>query len=94
MLVFICSPYRGNVQRNVAYTISYCECEMALGNTPFAPHLIYPQITADDDTGIHHGLEVLARCDELHVWGDNVSAGMRIEIEYADTAGIPVRYME
>lgn len=94
MLVFVCSPYRGNKQRNVAYAISCCEYEMALGNTPFAPHLLYTRIVADDDTGINHGLEVLARCDELHVWGDKVSDGMKIEIEYADTAGIPIRYME
>ena len=41
------------------------------------------------EEGLAHGLEVLARCDELHYWGA-ISPGMRREIEYAESAGIPV----
>lgn len=94
MLVFVCSPYRGKIQKNIANAISYCEMEMAMGNTPFAPHCFFPQFTDDDALGIQHGLEILTRCDELHVWGKRVSEGMKIEIDAAEAAGIPVVYME
>mgnify|MGYP000846139385 FL=1 len=91
MFVFVCSPYGGN-PANIDRAIDYCLMEMALGNTPFAPHAFFTQML-DEDTGraegLAHGLEVLARCDELHYWGA-ISPGMRREIEYAESAGIPV----
>lgn len=93
MFVFVCSPYRGNIRRNKRYAQECCELEMALGHTAFAPHLYFPQFTEDDDTGIQHGLEVLSRCDELHVFSQDPTPGMRVEIEYAESAGIPVRWM-
>ena len=94
MLVFVCSTYRGKIQKNIANAISYCEMEMAMGNTPFAPHLYMPQFTSDDDMGIYHGLEFLQRCDQLHVWSDTITVGMKIDIDAAEAAGIPVVYME
>lgn len=93
MLVFVSSPYRGDTQRNTQYAIECCAYEIALGNCPYAPHIILPAIIDDDAQGISLGLEMLARCDELHAWGDRISEGMRQEIEYAEGAGIPVRYM-
>jgi hypothetical protein len=93
MLVFVCSPYRGDIKRNIRYAQECCSYEIALGNTPFAPHLYFPQFTEDDDVGIQHGLEVLSRCDELHCWEKQVTAGMRIEIDYAESIGMPVRVM-
>ena len=90
-VVFVCSPYGGK-QENVERAIGYCLMEMALGNTPYAPHIFFTQILDEDtgrEDGISHGLEMLARCDELHYWGA-ISPGMRREIEYAESAGIPV----
>lgn len=92
MLVFVSSPYRGDIERNVLYAQNCCAYEMALGNTPIAPHLLIPQFTDDNDLGIQHGLEMLERCDCLHAWG-KPSAGMRMEIEHALANGIPVVYM-
>jgi hypothetical protein len=92
MVVFVSSPYRGDLEKNVAFAQECCAYEIALGNTPYAPHLFFPQFMEDDDMGIQHGLEILARCDELHAWG-RTSPGMKMEIEYAESIGIPVRYM-
>lgn len=92
MLVFVCSPYGGKPE-NIEQAINYCLMEMDLGNTPFAPHVFFPQMLdeeTDRDTGIAHGLEMLARADELHIWSSEITPGMRREIEYAESAGIPV----
>jgi len=90
-LVFVCSPYRGDVKQNIANAIEYCRREISNGNTPIAPHLIYPQMIADDDKGIKLGLNILDRCDELHVYGEP-SEGMQREISYAHGKGIAVVY--
>lgn len=92
MLVFVSSPYRGNAEHNVTYAQNCCAYEMTLGNTPIAPHLLLPQFTDDDELGIQHGLTVLERCDEVHIWG-KPSNGMRMEIDHALANGIPVIYM-
>lgn len=96
MDVFVCSPYAGKIEKNTTAAIAYCQEEIALGNNPFAPHPFYPQII-DEDTdrfvGIELGLERLLKCDEVHVWGGVISPGMKMEIEYAQENGIPIRYM-
>ena len=93
MVVFVCSPYRGDKQRNAQNAIAYCQIEMAMGNTPFAPHLFFTQLT-DNDDDIEHGIDILQRCDEVHVYGNRITAGMKQEIDFAEYVGIPVRYME
>jgi len=83
--VFVCSPFAGDIAGNVRRTIEYCRYEIIQGNAPFAPHLLYPQMLCECDpeqreTGIRLGLEMLKVCDELHVYGDRISAGMAREI--------------
>lgn len=96
MVVFVCSPYGGK-RANVKRAINYCLMEIEMGNVPFAPHLLYPQIldeATDRQLGIDMGLEILQRVDELHAWSDEITPGMRQEIDAAEHMGIPVRYME
>jgi len=40
------------------------------------------------------GIEMLQRCDELHVWGGEITPGMQQEINAAEHLGIPVVIME
>jgi len=88
-LVFVSSPYRGNIGLNVAKAKAYCREVIEAGDVPFAPHLFFPQILDSDDQGIALGLEVLARCDELMQCGEP-TPGMEIEIAFAREHGIPV----
>ena len=95
MLVFVCSPYGGK-KKNLEAAREYCLREIDNGNTPFAPHLLYPQML-DEKTdrwlGMQMGLELLELVDALHVWGDKITEGMQMEIECAEENGIPVMYM-
>jgi hypothetical protein len=95
MVVFVCSPYGGK-KKNLDAAREYCRIEIDNGNTPFAPHLLYTQLL-DEKTdrwlGIQLGLEMLERVDALHVWGDEITEGMQMEIDFAIDNGIPVVQM-
>lgn len=96
--VFVCTPYTGNIEVNIAFARQACFYAICCGYTPFAPHLVYPDIIPDNDpgwraVGISMGCDWLAMCDELWACGPGLTAGMRTEIDYANDMGIPVRYL-
>lgn len=95
-LVYIASPYAGDVDANVAFAKAACRYAMEQGATPVAVHLLYPQILddlvpAEREAGIRMGLRVLEACDELWLCGSQISHGMRAEWDTAERLGIPVR---
>lgn len=95
-LVYIASPYAGDVEANVSFAKTACRYAMEQGATPLAVHLLYPQmlddhVPAERESGIQMGLRVLEACDELWLCGDRLSQGMRAELAAAEQLGIPVR---
>ena len=93
--VFICSNYRGDVETNVKNAIHWCKEATNQGYLPIAPHLYFPQFLDDDipserESGIAWGIDILNGCDELWICSENISDGMKQEIEYAKTQGIPI----
>jgi hypothetical protein len=93
--VFVCSPFRGNVEHNLALAEAACRLVLDHGHAPFAPHVLYPRVLDDTDpeqraAGIRAGLAWLAVCDEVWVFGEPTS-GMRHEIAAARELGIEVR---
>nr|DAE04726.1 MAG TPA: N-deoxyribosyltransferase [Siphoviridae sp. ctFSL3] len=96
-IVYICSPLRGDVPRNIQNTRKYSRFAVTEGYLPLAPHLLFPQFMDDSDedereVGIHMGLVLLTKCMELWVFGDKITEGMRREIKRAKWRNIPVRY--
>lgn len=96
-LVYICSPYAGDVQENLRRARQYSRFAVFHGSVPMTPHLMYPQFLQDAEPaerkiGTECVMTVLALCDEIWVFGDRISKGMAAEIEYAKEAYIPVRY--
>ncbi len=95
--VFICSPYAGDIVGNVGKAIRFMRFAVAKGSIPFAPHLLYTKVLDEDDPseremGIQFGLTWLRKCDELWVFGRQISMGMEREIAKASKLGIPIRY--
>lgn len=95
--VFICSPFAGDVDLNVERARRYMRFALEQGAIPFAPHLLYPQVLDDAnrnerELGLTFGLIWLGKCDELWVFGDTVSAGMKLEIAKAERRSMPIRY--
>lgn len=95
--IFVCSPYRGDVDRNINYVKNICRYIIFHGHAPFAPHLHYTRFLNEDleyerTAGILCGLEFLKCCDELWYFDKyGVTEGMKIEIEEARSLGIMVR---
>ena len=95
-LIYMASPYAGDVERNTAFAIDACRYCITQGHTPVAPHLLYTRMLDDTDPaqreiGLELGHRLLERADELWVCGDRISPGMAAEIAEADRLGIPVR---
>ena len=96
-LVYICSPLRGNIERNISRANGYCRFAVTLGVVPLAPHTIFTQFLEDEiweerAKGLLMGLELLKHCSELYVFGDRMSKGMKAEIAAAERLGIPIHY--
>ena len=95
-LVYICSPYAGDIESNTRFAKAACRYAAEHGFSPVAVHLLYPQILDDSipaqrEIGILMGLRVLASCDELRICGSRISHGMSCEIAEAKRLGIPIR---
>lgn len=96
-LVFICSPYAGNIRRHTEQAREYCRYAVEKNCIPIAPHLFFPQFMEEADPaqrklGIFFGLVLQSKCKEVWVFGGNITKGMAVEIEKAHERGLPVRY--
>ena len=98
-LIYIISPYAGDIEANVAFAIRCCRMAIQQGHTPIAVHLLYPQILNDQcpterATGLELGLNILQHCAAAWVCGTRISCGMEGEIRAAQQLNIPIRYVE
>jgi hypothetical protein len=94
---YICSPLRGDVQRNTVDAIRYCRFALERGRFPIAPHIWLPRFMNDDnqaerELALNFGMRLLYGCREVWVFGARISDGMRAEIAEAQRRRIPVRY--
>ena len=95
--VYICSPLKGDIERNMRKAELYCRFAFEKGFVPVAPHIYYPRFLDDRNkkeraAGLRYGLEEIWRCKELWVFGGHRSEGMKAEIKLATELEIPVRY--
>ena len=98
-LVFICSPYAGDVKQNVKNARRYSRFAVEQGAIPVTPHLLYTQFMDDNDKaerelGLLFGKVLLSKCDEVWVFGNKLSSGMKQETVKARTWGKPVKYFD
>jgi hypothetical protein len=96
-IVYICSPFAGDIVRNTENARQYCKFAVRQGTIPFAPHLFYPQFMSDDDPeqrklGLLFGMIWLCKCDELWCFGNRISDGMRRELAKSRAKGIPIKF--
>ena len=94
--VFICSPYSGDVLENMRKALAYCRQAAAQCFMPYAPHLYFTRFLDDNDpeqreAGIDAGLEWIADCEEVQVYGTPTD-GMMVEISEAKRLGKKVVY--
>lgn len=98
-LVYICSPYAGDVARNTEAARRYSRFAVARGAIPVTPHLLYPQFMDDADPAerklaLHFAQVLLDKCSEVWVFGERVSTGMAGEIERAKRRKRKIRHFD
>ena len=96
-IVYICSPYAGDTDKNVEAARRYSRFAVEAGYIPFAPHLLFPQFMNDRDwkereLGLFFGNALMSKCSEVWVFGDRVSSGMEGEIKRARWKNYRIRY--
>lgn len=95
--IYICSPLRGDYEKNIENAIAYCKAAFRLGYIPIAPHIYFTRFVDDRNIeerriAMRTGREMLLACSEIWVFGlDNPSEGMLEEIALARRNGIPVK---
>lgn len=91
--VMLVSPFSGDVTRNREYARKCLAHSLSLGEAPFAPHLIYPQVLDDEvpaerESGIAAGFAWLDICRGIVVYDDlGISSGMQAEMDRAKVLG-------
>lgn len=94
-VVYICSPYRGDTEKNTENAEKYCRVAIKKKAIPFAPHLLYPHFMdeeRDRDLALFMGMVMLDKCAEVWVFGDTITEGMRGELERAERRSKTIRY--
>lgn len=95
-IIYVCSPLRGDVERNIKRAIGYSRYIYCQGGIPLAPHVIFTTFLGDAVSeeraaGMEMGLELLSVCDELWAFGETVSEGMAGEMAAAERLGLRVK---
>ena len=95
--VYICAPLGGDVENNLRKAVQYTEYALRCGTAPVVSHF-YAECLDDNDPedrriGTKAGLALLERCDEMWVFGEKITPGMRAELELCAEQGIPVRFI-
>ena len=96
-VVYICSPYAGDVETNVKAAQRYSRFAVDSGYLPIAPHLLFPQFMDDSlgedrQTAMFMNLVLLSKCAQLWVFGSVRSEGMQQEIKWAKRRHMTIRY--
>ena len=96
-IVYICSPYAGDVAANIEAARRYSRFAVETGYIPIAPHLLFPQFLNDADPaerelGLFFGNALMSKCSEVWVFGSHIYAGMQAEIRRAKWKNYRLRY--
>lgn len=95
-IVYICSPYSGDVAGNTEKAKRYSRYAVDQGAIPIAPHLLLPQFMDEEterDLAMFMDIAILSHCKELWVFGEP-TAGMQMEIAYAKRRQMTIKYFK
>lgn len=93
--VYICAPLGGNIDENLYRVKEYTRYTLKCGDAPVVPHF-YVLCLDDNDPeerkiGMAAGLSLLWLCDEMWVFGNKVTEGMKSEIQFCQNLNIRIR---
>ena len=93
--VYVCAPLGGNIEENLKKVRTYTEYALRCGTAPVVPHF-YAECLDDNDPkdreiGLAAGLSLLWFCDELWIFGEEITEGMKSEIQLCKSLHIRIR---
>lgn len=97
-LVYICSPYSGDITENVKKARKYSRFAIESKAIPMTPHLLYPQFMDDSNPEERYlathiiNYVLVGKCQEMWIFGDDISEGMAREIVFAERRRMKIRY--
>ena len=93
--VYICAPLGGNTEENLNKVRRYTEYALRCGTAPVVPHFYAECLDdakpAEREMGISAGLALLWFCDEMWLFGDEVTEGMAAEIQFCKNLNVTIR---
>lgn len=94
-LVYICSPYSGEVEQNTQRARYYSRFAVDQGAIPLAAHLLLPQFMSETDErelALFMDMVLMGKCEQVWVFGETISPGMEAEIAKAKKRNMIIRY--
>jgi hypothetical protein len=95
--VYTCHPY-ADEQPNANIRLREICCELvAEGLSPVCPQVLmahFLQEHEEREAGLYVRQQLLKDCDEMRVYGREITPTMRVEIAFAETIGLPIRYVD
>lgn len=84
--VYVCSPFQGDEIGNMKRARVYSRFVFMNNCIPICPHIYFPQFVSEAterDKVMHMNLILLRKCQEVWVFGNEITEGMKSEIEIA-----------
>lgn len=93
--VYICAPLGGDVEENLRRVRRYTKYALLCGAAPVVPHF-YAECLDDSkakerEIGMAAGLSLLWFCDEMWIFGDEVTEGMAAEMQFCKNLNVKTR---
>jgi len=93
--VYVCAPLGGNIEQNLKKVKTYTEYALRCGTAPVVPHFyagcLDDNNPKDREVGLAAGMSLLWLCDEVWVFGDTVTDGMRAELQFCKNLNIRIQ---
>lgn len=94
-LIYVCSPYSGDVGGNTLRARQYSRFAVDRGAIPLAAHLLFPQFmseTGERELALFMDMVLMGKCEEVWVFGKDITSGMAAEIAKAKMKNMTIRY--
>lgn len=93
--VYICSPLGGDVEENLRKVRRYTKYALLCGTAPVVPHFYALCLNdfnpKEREIGMAAGLSLLWFCDEMWIFGDEKTKGMKAEIQFCKNLNVKTR---
>ena len=96
-VAYVCAPLAGDLKKNIGNAKKFGKFLFDRGMAPVIPH-IYAEILDDKEPydrelGMNADRSLLFKCDEMWVFGDKFTKGMKEEIHFAKMINTKIKYI-